>query len=204
MRFLHCAATVKPMRKPQVVSRVKVRYSKPPDVPRKDTVSSLRDHSLLPRLGKEGFLMSRTALFTKTNITAAVMVLVLGATGTAAWMNKKSDSQARRQSSAAGQQSGTSAAIDASSTPAKVEQQNAAGYVSYAGQDGKTALELLKTNVPNVKTKTSSIGEFVESINGKGGDGTKYWSFYINGEMSQVGAGTYQTKSTDKLEWKLQ
>jgi len=149
--------------------------------------------------------MSRAALFTKTNIIAGVMVIILGATGVATWMNK-SDSQTKKQQSTATsqQQSGPSNAGTAASAPAKVEEQNAAGYVSYAGQDGKTAMELLKANVPNVKTKTSSIGEFVESINGKDGGGTKYWSFYINGEMSQVGAGSYQTKSTDKTEWKLQ
>jgi len=76
--------------------------------------------------------------------------------------------------------------------------------ISYSGQDGKTALELLKTKA-NVTTKDSSYGAYVDSINGvKGGTDGKYWTFYVNGAMSQQGAGDYQTKAGDSIEWKLQ
>lgn len=88
--------------------------------------------------------------------------------------------------------------------PTKPGAEVKADYVSYQGQEGKNALELLKISAPGVQTKSSSYGEFVASINGQDGGGTKYWTFYVNGEMAQVGAGSYATKSTDKIEWKLQ
>src|SRR5690606_2087024 len=76
--------------------------------------------------------------------------------------------------------------------------------VKYDGQEGKTALELLKENA-DVVTETASFGEFVDSINGvKGGDGGKYWIFYVNGEVAQVGAGEYKTKDGDKIEWRFE
>jgi hypothetical protein len=75
--------------------------------------------------------------------------------------------------------------------------------VSYKGQTGKTALEILKAKYP-VKTKTSSFGEFVESINNIMPDKNHFWSFYINGKLSNVGAGSYTTKDSDTITWKLE
>ena len=82
-------------------------------------------------------------------------------------------------------------------TPQKTES------ISYRGEDGKTALELLKTNATAV-TKTSSIGEYVTSINGNDGGGKKYWLFFVDGKESSLGAGAYVTKSGENIEWKLQ
>jgi hypothetical protein len=77
-------------------------------------------------------------------------------------------------------------------------------YILYAGEDGKTALEILKQKA-DVLTKDSDYGEYVDSINGlQGGTGGKYWTFYVNGQMAQVGAGTYQTKNGDRIEWKFE
>ena len=87
-----------------------------------------------------------------------------------------------------------------------VEKTQPAGVqpVGYNGQDGKTALELLKANA-TVVTKDSSYGPYVDSINGvQGGTDGKYWAFYVNDEMAQVGADAYQTKSGDKIEWKFE
>lgn len=75
--------------------------------------------------------------------------------------------------------------------------------LTYHGQEGKNALELLKQHA-KVVTKTSSLGEYVVSINGNDGGGKKYWSYYINGQLAQVGAGAYITHSTDVIKWKLQ
>lgn len=76
--------------------------------------------------------------------------------------------------------------------------------LGYSGQDGKTALELLKAAAA-VTTKDSSYGAYVDSINGvAGGANGKYWTFYVNGAMSQEGAETYNTKTGDRIEWKLQ
>lgn len=76
-------------------------------------------------------------------------------------------------------------------------------YLSYQGEDGKTALELLKSEA-EVETKSSSLGEYVVSINGNDGGGSKYWLFYVDGRESPVGAGSYTTKSGETIEWKLQ
>lgn len=77
--------------------------------------------------------------------------------------------------------------------------------VNYQGVDGKTALELLK-QYTKVETKTfSGLGEYVVSINGlESIDGKNFWSFYVNDTAAQVGAGDYTTKSTDKVEWRLE
>jgi hypothetical protein len=77
-------------------------------------------------------------------------------------------------------------------------------HLSYDGQEGKSALELLKEQA-KVETKDSSYGAYVDSINDvKGGTNGKYWTFYVNGSMAQEGADAYKTKAGDKIEWKLQ
>lgn len=81
--------------------------------------------------------------------------------------------------------------------------QNQLTYVSYKGVDGQDALTLLK-NHETVQTKHYSFGDLVTSINGTSGTGPKYWSFYVNGKLAAVGAGTYVTHKGDTIEWKLQ
>lgn len=73
----------------------------------------------------------------------------------------------------------------------------------YDGVDGKTALELLKEKA-TVNTQDSSIGTFVLSINGVANTDTYYWMFYVNGELSSVGADQYVTKAGDKIEWRYE
>jgi hypothetical protein len=73
--------------------------------------------------------------------------------------------------------------------------------IKYDGQNGRTALDLLKTHA-DVAVKNSSYGPYVESINGVSGGG-KYWMFYVNGKQASVGAGAYVTKNGDKIEWKF-
>jgi hypothetical protein len=76
--------------------------------------------------------------------------------------------------------------------------------ITYQGEEGKTALELLKERA-EVTTQTSSFGEYVESINGiKGGTDNKYWIFYINGDAATVGAGEYQTQNDEVIEWRFE
>ena len=74
---------------------------------------------------------------------------------------------------------------------------------TYKGVEGKTALDLLKAQ-QKVTVKTFSFGDQVISINGLEGNGPKYWTFYVNGKMADVGAGAYQTKASDTIEWKLE
>lgn len=75
--------------------------------------------------------------------------------------------------------------------------------VKYHGINGQNALDLLK-KYAKVETKHYSFGDLVVSINGTEGNGPKYWSFYLNGKLADVGAGSYVTKNTDNIEWKLQ
>lgn len=80
-----------------------------------------------------------------------------------------------------------------------------AGYVSYTGQKDKTALAQLKETVSGVVTKSSDYGEYVQSIGEDiGGVDDKYWSFYVNGKMASVGAGSYVAKGGEKIEWKFE
>ena len=75
--------------------------------------------------------------------------------------------------------------------------------VKYSGEDSKDALSILKSHT-EVKTDSSDFGEFVTEINGVAADPkTEFWAFYVNGELASEGAGTYQTKSTDTIEWRI-
>lgn len=75
--------------------------------------------------------------------------------------------------------------------------------ISYSGVDGKTALELLKSSHKIETQSFSGVGEFVKSIDGVTPDKDHFWAFYVNGKTSTVGASSYTSKSSDKIEWKL-
>jgi hypothetical protein len=77
--------------------------------------------------------------------------------------------------------------------------------VSYEGIAGETALDTLK-RLTTVETKTYDFGEQVIAINGLAQNGSTgmYWSFYVNGQMASVGAGSYNSVTGDKIEWKLE
>lgn len=76
--------------------------------------------------------------------------------------------------------------------------------VSYSGQDGRTAMDILKTHY-NVQTQSfGDMGDFVKSIDGVEPDSKHFWALYVNGSMAQVGADQYITKSSDNIEWKLE
>jgi len=77
--------------------------------------------------------------------------------------------------------------------------------VSYSGENGKTAMDLLKGKY-QVETKDfSGMGEFVVAIDGvKAEDGVNFWAFYVDGKMAAEGAGTYKTKDSEKIEWRLE
>ncbi len=81
--------------------------------------------------------------------------------------------------------------------------QHQTSQLSYHGQSGQTALALLKQHA-NVQTKHYSFGDMVTNIDGTPGTGPKYWTLYVNGKQSQVGASAYVTKNTDTVTWKLQ
>lgn len=80
-------------------------------------------------------------------------------------------------------------------------QQQGSG-ISYKGQNGKTALDLLKSNY-KVETQSFTGGEFVKSINGQTPDNNHFWAFYVNGQEATIGASQYVTKDGDTVEWKM-
>lgn len=77
--------------------------------------------------------------------------------------------------------------------------------VSYEGIAGETALITLK-KLAEVEATSSSLGEFVTSIDGLAADSSKneFWAFYVNGQSASVGAGSYNSIVGDKIEWKLE
>jgi hypothetical protein len=79
-----------------------------------------------------------------------------------------------------------------------------AGQVSYKGEDGKSAMELLKANFTVETQDFGDLGQFVKAINGVEPDSRHFWALYVNGAQSQVGAESYITKSSDAIEWKLE
>ena len=78
--------------------------------------------------------------------------------------------------------------------------------ISYIAKPNMTSLAQLKSEADDVVIKHSQYGNYVDSIEShKGGsEGGKYWSFYINGKLSTVGADSYTQKGGEKIVWKIQ
>lgn len=93
-----------------------------------------------------------------------------------------------------------------SSTDAPVAtQQEPATTIHYIGEKGQTALVQLERINARVVTKKASFGTYVDSINGlKGGVNGKYWTFYVDGKMANVGADAYTAKGGEEIVWKYQ
>lgn len=89
---------------------------------------------------------------------------------------------------------------DTNSQPAE-QSVAAVQAIAYNGEDGKNALDLLKSKA-EIQTQDSSIGVFVISINGISNSEDHFWMFYVNGELAQVSADQYTTKNDDKIEWR--
>ena len=75
--------------------------------------------------------------------------------------------------------------------------------IRYEGIDGKNALDLLKEN-NQVATQDTSLGVFVQEINGMPNSETNYWIYYVNGQMGTVWPDQYQTKNGDTIEWRYE
>ena len=78
-------------------------------------------------------------------------------------------------------------------------------FEKYEIEENKTALDLLN-QTGTIITKGEKENAFVIEINGRRADDSKkeYWSFYLNGKISAVGAGSYLLKNEDKIEWKIE
>lgn len=101
-------------------------------------------------------------------------------------------------------QSNSDKKTDNTQTSTAVVTEQKTDKVSYEGVTGKTALELLKQNATVVTKNDPSLGEYVVSINGEDGNGSKYWLYYVDGKAATVGAGEYKTKTGEKIEWRLE
>ncbi|MFZ2125563.1 MAG: DUF4430 domain-containing protein [Candidatus Saccharimonadales bacterium] len=74
---------------------------------------------------------------------------------------------------------------------------------SYKGEDSKTALELLQKTA-TIKTSGTGENAYVTTISNVAANSkNEYWQFFVNGKSSMIGAGSYTTKSTDTITWKL-
>ncbi len=73
---------------------------------------------------------------------------------------------------------------------------------TYQGEEGKSAFEILEVKT---KVEIDKVG-LVSAINGRKADNSKreFWAFYVNGKLAEVGPKDYITKSTDKIEWKIE
>lgn len=87
-------------------------------------------------------------------------------------------------------------------TPGEEEQILSAQEVKV--NEGKTALDLTE-KVADVETSGEGEMAFVTSINDREADASKneFWELIINGEPAQVGAGSYEIKDGDKIEWRI-
>ena len=75
--------------------------------------------------------------------------------------------------------------------------------IAYEGQDGKTALDLLKES-HQVQADETSAGVFVNSIDETPNQSDKFWMFYVNEQLAPVGADQYITKAGEQIEWRYE
>ncbi len=50
----------------------------------------------------------------------------------------------------------------------------------------------------------SGLGYFIEEINGKPNQNGYYWTLYVNGKYSNIGASQYALRDKDEVEWKYE
>jgi len=82
---------------------------------------------------------------------------------------------------------------------------NNGNLIKFNFNQGNTALDLLK-NTAVVKVRGLGQNSFVVGINGKIANEKEreFWALYINEKKAPVGAGSYQLKNNDKIEWNLE
>jgi len=75
-------------------------------------------------------------------------------------------------------------------------------------QKGASVLDLMKSASGKegfvLEIKESSIGAYIDGIAGVKGDisANKFWTFYINGNLSQVGVSDAKLADGDIIEWR--
>ncbi|MCK0115664.1 DUF4430 domain-containing protein [Isoptericola sp. S6320L] len=98
-----------------------------------------------------------------------------------------------------------SAAASSEAEPADDAAAEEVTELSYAGEDGKTALELLVAADPEAVVSGEGEMAYVTAIRGHAAESdTEFWALYVDGEMAQVGAGSLETEDGQQLQWKLE
>lgn len=99
---------------------------------------------------------------------------------------------------------GSSASASASVDPTQQVAENLSEF-SYAGEDGRTALELLQEKDPDAQVQGEGENAYVTAIRGREADpATEFWGLYVDGELATVGAGSLETKDGQTITWKLE
>jgi hypothetical protein len=145
------------------------------------------------------FLIFKQFSMSKSKILLVASLIVLFSAGCVA---KKPINEVKAPVETKSEQKEAQSKPEVKAEPKKEVEDNS---VKYVGENGKTALELLKAKY-KVETKTfSGIGEYVTAINGiKETTGKNFWAFYVNGKQAKVGASDYKTQNTEQIEWKLE
>lgn len=93
---------------------------------------------------------------------------------------------------------------EASTTPSPSSASDSA-ELSYPGEDGRTALELLLEADPSAVVNGEGEMAFVTAIRGRAAKTeSEFWALYVDGEAAQVGAGALETESGQTITWKLE
>jgi hypothetical protein len=75
--------------------------------------------------------------------------------------------------------------------------------IKLQGVDGVSAYDLLAKD-HKVGADKTDFGVFVNSIDGVSNSDSKYWIYYVNGQIGEVAADKYVTKEGDEIEWRYQ
>ncbi|HEY5668095.1 MAG TPA: DUF4430 domain-containing protein [Candidatus Saccharimonadales bacterium] len=80
-----------------------------------------------------------------------------------------------------------------------------ATIIRFTAVKGESVLAQLQSREKVVVDQDPNYGLFVESINGiKNGADNKYWSYYVNGHITNSGAESYITKGGEEVVWKFE
>jgi len=79
------------------------------------------------------------------------------------------------------------------------------GTVTYGGQTGQTALDIL-ASICEIETTTSEDGQLttVTAIDGITATTPDWWALYINDTPALLGPAALQTTETDTIKWRLE
>lgn len=110
----------------------------------------------------------------------------------------------------AGCSSGTEPAADPTTTatsPATADpgvETPGATELSYPGEEGRTAVELLLEADPSATVEDEGENAFVTGIGGVEAGESEFWALYVDGEPAQVGAGSLVTEDGQEITWRLE